>query len=649
MNILEQAPIPLAGPGLVSKSSVNYGPGEYAKLTNLVISDAGTLKKRKPVIGLHSSTFNADFPERVVGVLGSDALISKYDYVANTHKIYRSLSSNFLSLYSVSSDAAIKTAMDAVTGFTGTERYYYVQGIFTYNNTMYWIYLAVNRTLAGSTYTYSSRTFIVPSTYNYTNPDQDVGQATYTGSVYAVETANWSESYVFSATQGPVPYIPVVSYFVHKERVIIASRDTVYFSKATDPTKWAVADDAGFFKFPGKSIKKVLALGDLIYTVFDTSIHVATYGTSPNVDLRIDLISDGVGGEDAALYGDTLYVLNFTNIYVVKGSNVSKLVDIDTFLGNTPGWQSTNQATTLNQAFAPSLKIHVWDDAIYFYFRQIRIAAADKSIFHVRYQSYTPYGGADMFRLDLKNGHISRFTFGYGGANYLVADSVTTISAVRNSDSRMYLMHADSFFGNIFYFAKNQKFYPNPANPLSNTPYFGLDSYGFGGGPDKNTCTIPIEMQIKNFSPDGLSYMYRKFRSLEMQADLPSMHTGAVYEPELELVVEAGIPTAYAGAKPYNSTKVISEVLGPSGVEIATSNIVTSYRYGLNQRARNIDVTLRTRASIKSYYSGSTNFQEGGTYNGIQKALATLMELVDITTLWTPSNKGASNSSSERA
>lgn len=637
MNINESVPVPLAGPGLVNKSSINYGPGEYSKLTNLVITPEGSIKKRRPVIGLHGSAFNTVAPDKVVGVLGSDVLVGSYDYSTNTNKIYRSLSSNYLSGYNTTNEATVQAAMDGVTGFAAPDRHYYVQGIFTYNSKMYWIYTATNRTLSGSEYTYSRRTFIVPSNYNSNNPEQDF-TSVFDGQVYPVETANWTEKYTFSSSQGPIPYLPVSSFIVHKDRVLLSIRDTVYFSKATDPTKWAVSDDGGFFKFPGKSIKKILGLGDLIYALFDNSISIATYSTSPNSDLRINLISEGVGGEDASIYGGTIYVLGYRNIYTVNGSNVSKLLDLDTFLFNPRAWQKASAHNDLINAFASTLKIEVWDDAIYFYFRYLKFGATDKSIYHVKYES-----DGDMFRLDLNNGSISKFTFGYGGGSYQVADSVVTIPGERNSDSRMYLVHSLTTFGNIFYFAKNQLFYPFPNFKFDDAPYFAMDSYGFGGGPSKWCCTIPIEMEIKNFSPDGLFYLYRKFRTLELQSDLPSMHDGTAFVPELELSVEAGIPSSTGGPKPFGTVKVISEVLK----SIDPTNYVTSYRYGVNQRAKSIDISIRTRETIRNYYVDSLRLQ--AAEDGLRKIQATLMEISDITTLWTPTRKGSSNSSSERA
>lgn len=635
MQTLEQVSVPLAGPGLVNKSSKSYGQGEFSKLTNVIITPEGTLKKRPPVTGIGVGN---NILDKVIGTFGSDVLLTKYNYVSNVAEVYRSTRHNGLDTITPT-DPGIKAAMDAVTGFTGTERYYYIDGVFSYNNMLYFIYVAANRVfVSGTRYTYSSRTFIVPATYNFANPEQLISLPAFTGSVYAVETANFSESYTFSATEGVVPYRVVSSFTVHKDRVLLSIRDTVYFSKSADPTKWAVADDGGFFKFPGKSIKKILTIGDLIYSIFDTSVSLVSYSQGPNIDLKITTISDGVGGEDAAVYGDTIYLLGYKHLYAVNGSNVSKLMDLNVFLSVAITSVFGNGVSALNIAYASSLKIEVWDDGIYFYQRYLKYGATDKSIYHTR---YTP--GGYVYRLDLNNGHISKYAFGPGGTDYRISDSAPTSPSIRNANSRLYLLHSTDAISEVFYFTKNQVFYVFEGSTYLDVPFFGMDTYKLLSY--KTACTIPIEIQISNFSPDGLMYLYRKFRSLELQADLPSLYTGAAFEPELELIVEAGIPTAYAGAEPFSTSKIISEVLN-SGA-ISPNNFVTSYRYGVNQRARSVDITIQTKASIKAYSVTTSTLTAAS--DGVRKVVSTLMEIVDISTLWTPTKKGPSNSSSERA
>lgn len=648
-NLLESSPVPLGGLGLVNKVSGNYGPGEYSKLTNVFITPEGTLRKRKPVLGLITDAFDTKSPDKFVGNIGTDVFVAKYDYTTNRAQVYRSLNDNFLNLFDPNGgEVAIRTAMDAVTGFNTSERYYYVEGMFNYGTQLYWIYVAVDRVTvgtSGNTFDFKRRTFIVPSTYNYQSPEQNLFQPNFTGSVYPVETANIVESITFGASVGPIPYAPIVSFMVHKERVLIASKDTVYFSKATDPTKWAVSDDGGFFKFPGKTIKRIVTVGDLIYAIFDSSIALATYGTGPNTDLRITLISEGIGGEDGVLYGDTIFVINYKSIYTVNGSNVSKLADIDpSFLAMTDRmWQVATASFDMRSAYSLNLRLSIFDDGIYFYLRYVRFAENDKSIYHIRYEtSYSTY----MYRMDLNNGHVSKYTFGYGGTDYRIADTFVSIPSSRGSDSRLYFMHNNSnFFGSVFYSSKVSLFY-GANTPIQGVFAHGMDEYTYSVN-NRRVCTIPVEIQIKNFSPDGLKYIYRKFRALELQADVPMLHDGTDYLPELELLVEAGIPKISGGASIFTKNAVISQILGDPTTSPAPPNYVTSYKYGVNQRSKSVDITIKTRDTIKTIYVSSSTLQDSAA--NIAKVLSTLMEIVDLTTLWTPTSKGPSNSSSERA
>lgn len=641
MQTLEQVPIPLVGPGLVNKTSDTYGPGEYKEFTNLVITPEGTLKKRRPVQGLFGY-LATPLTEKCVGSWGSDVVLANYDYPTNEPYLYRSRrvygtseGTYYLNLLP-GLPAGLKANIDGQTAFAGT-RAYYIEGLLQYNNLSYAIILATNKVVAGANITYSMRTFVVQGTFAAQNPDASsalVLNATAT----PVESANISETYT-TADFNAVPIFPVVSHFIHKERFVIVSRDTVYFSKATDPTKFLVADDGAFFKFPGKLIKKVVPVNDLLYVIFDNSVSVITYNTSPNTDAQIKQISDGIGGEDAVLYGDTVYLLSYKYIYALNGTNLTKIVDLDIFLRSTFGYTPGTQHDNLGAGASPSLKLNVWDDGIYFYLRKLKFGSSTGSIFHVH-----PVAFGEMYRFDLNLGYISKYTFGYTDRVCKIADSATTRPSVRNSNDRFYLMSKNEALTqfDVFYFNKNQTFCPFPSGVVEADNY-GIDAYTHTDNTTQNCMIIPVELTLPNFSPEGLRYMYRKFRSLQIQADLSSLTVvGNNLGAELELNVSAGLPATLGGAAPYTDQYFISEPL----FELEATRHVGSYRYGINQRAKDLTVNIKTRDAVKVTFNSMDIYND---VNGSKVLQASLLEFVNLALIWSETNRGPTNYNKDRA
>lgn len=644
MKVLEQASIPLGGPGLVDRASDAYGPGEYKNLTNLVITPEGTLKKRRPVQGLFSGITNY-LDEKIIGTWGSDVVYASYDYVGNngyarrSRRIYGGGEGTFNDNLISGLPAALLTDIQAKTGFpAGANTNYLIEGIFQYNNQCYVIILAVNRSTALPITTYNSRLVIVQGTFFWQNPNAAGGPVLSTA-CSNIESANWTESYT-TADWNAVPNIPMPSFFMYKERLFVATRDTLYFSRATDPTKFATVDDGGFIKFPGKTIKKVVPVGDLIYVIFDASISVLSYNTSPNTDAQVRVISDGVGGEDAVLYGDLVYVLSYKYLYGLSGSNVTKLADIPAaFLQNNIGATSGASNADLTAGQAPSLKLEVWDDGVYYYLRKLKYATVAGHISHIH-----PVGYSDMYRLDLSNGHTSKFTFGYGTRNMMVADSISTRPSNRNPNDRFYLMgktESTTTF-DIFYFSKNQTFCAFPSGFVVADKY-GIDAYTHSNATHQNCCTIPIELTLLNYSPDSFRYMYRKLRTLMMQADLPSFTPNSTVSAELELNIYAGLPTTLNGTNPFAKQHLISEPV--SGLE--PSRHVSSYRYGVNQRAKDISINIKTRDSVKTSFVNSMTIHND--FNPAKVLANSLMEIVDLSLIWSETNRGPTNYGKERS
>lgn len=664
MQNLEQASIPLIGPGLYPRVSDQYGPGEYKKFKNLNITPEGTLRKRRPVNGLINKGIGAN-ADKIIGSWGSDVLFTGHDSINRRPYISRSVSGLYIEPINYTSAASNKTDLIAATNSSvyalGSEyNNVYLEGMLSYNKSIYGIFvLSFTNADTVSTRNYSYEIYVLKSnSYNYQNPstNEDLsfisntllpsGQSSVEYSQYPTGRSITHTNFNTIPPSGnlPIPEKAVTGFSVHKERLLIAVDDTVYFSKATDPTDFRVSSGGGFFRFPGQKIKKVVSLNDLIYVFFDSSIFVITYNTDPNIDPQIRRISDGVGGEDATVYGDLIYFINYGSIYIVKGLNVSKLIDLEILTHTVVTHRVANDLVALTTfAYKSSLKLDAWNNGLYFYERQLRFGTPDESIHHTRYASYGP-----MYRLDLDSGYISEYTFGISTKSYPVADSIVSYPSTLNSESSLFLYHSNTnaSFSNFFYFNNIQSFFYSPTEFYQDTPWYGVDSYQKEGVQELEVVTIPIELELSNFSPDAVKYFIKKFRSILIQANLSSFKYGTspnfTVENELLLTVEAGL-SDFSGAHPFIKTVILQQ---PLNGDISIPAVVAS-RHGINQKARSLSINIKTRSEVVALTRSWTEYNL--TNLGQEKIESTNFELVDISVLWTPSRRGPTNSLVERS
>lgn len=105
--------------------------------------------------------------------------------------------------------------------------------------------------------------------------------------------------------------------FVYKDRLWVVFQDAIYFSKATDFTVFA-APDGGFFNFSESPINDVIAIGDSIYILMDSSVQVLTYTTNPNTDGAVKPVVGAVGADAAVIYGNQVVAIKDDQLYSIS-------------------------------------------------------------------------------------------------------------------------------------------------------------------------------------------------------------------------------------------------------------------------------------------------------------------------------------------
>lgn len=302
-NSIIEGPIPLGGSGFIAKENGNFLPGEYKRLSNLEIDSSGFLINRRNVYSVHGENTGAAVvpiqnPQRFLGNMGSYSIISKGDtqFIAGE--------STFLELWRLSEGG----------GPAGPISYSQFLGFFRYNNRNYWLVFEFNSAISVSLVLYYDVDIPVPDIPETYAPGYG---ASLTREVLLTFASDTTDFYEFQFR----------NFFIYKERLWIATTVGLYFSAATDPTEFAVADGGGFFKHPGNRVNYAFAIKDNVYTLCDDAVYAMTYSTDPNVDSSERPLSDTIGGEMGCVHLDTPYFINNLGIFVINGNNIDKVMD----------------------------------------------------------------------------------------------------------------------------------------------------------------------------------------------------------------------------------------------------------------------------------------------------------------------------------
>lgn len=652
-----QGPVTLEGKGFFRRSSNNYEPGEYHDLQNLVITDDGTLRQRPPFQSLKHPALNKlnnFLGYSSIGEGGRTSIYTAFTSTGFAPVIYKATDTAHASV-SVNY-AAIQTQLNLKITPGATNRRLQYEGLFDYNQMTYGIVWYAGQN--AGTYTGYLVVYKASSAFGLF---QGGGVAADVSSpVFQIQEGGMTNITHYEPPNNPAfPTKPLKDWLMHKERLWLASENTVYFSAATDPLNFTVPS-GGFFRFSDKQIKNIVAVGDTVYVIFDDSISAITYQVDPNVDATVVVVSGVVGGDGACLYGDVVYVVKNESIYQVNGHNIDKVMDLSLGLREQ---YSERIANTIDADGLPLIsgktfeyKVVGWNDALYILPRHLVLNVDSLGIYSSRYDYQ--YSNSDiannsggLFRVSLNNGSVSRFLY---RNNTIPADMMYQGPEDRFNQNKLMLLFYQQIDNRVGFMGSSPKFWYDigavgTAEAASNgfdknVKFWNLDYYSNSTGDSLSVQPINVFMRIMNFSPDNMHWLMKKFRSIVLNGDFPRFWNGTSFVDYTRLKVSVG---AYSNDTDGLATNVVIDELltvytpPPALASQIASVEPRSYRYGCNQRSKDISIVLYSDTTL---LPGLRPLSDYTTENDrIARLHESNMEIVDIRTLWSYIGRGPTN------
>lgn len=475
-NTNVQAGIPLTGRGFVAKLEGHYAPGDYKHLSNAKITDDGVIVNRRAVMatGLPAETLLITDPWPYFGYINEYSIVgSKYSQraVGSQHN------------YTLWSPTDLPVPLNG---------WHKIVGVFKYNNIIYWITLKSDP--AVDSYTY----------WLYYATEPDAGFQTITYSMLA--------SVLLVIEYGEPPIL--TNFFINKERLFLITSKKMYWSKATDPTVFAVPD-GGFIFLPDKVIKYGFHISDIIYILCDNSVHAYTYSEDPNTDGYMRLISDNVGGEYGCIHNGSAYMVSQTGIFQLSGSSVQRIhngkFDVGDTIHQTKMVSFEDYLVVLKRSSINYLGRGESDYYFYDEGKKFKKGEANNTIGH------------NLFAFNVSNGSVHTIDFtdcktspeqGY----------VTDIMVNPNKDfSGTYFLHlmTNRHIADIIA-VPGATTYRGGTYIMPSTPSYFIYDTAIDGGNVPHRYKPAILIEQEGFTPDGNEYLIKKFRNMMFMAKFPN-------------------------------------------------------------------------------------------------------------------------------
>lgn len=564
-----QGPVPLAGRGMVHRPSGRYGVGEYRRLMDVELNDEGQLISRRPIRA--TAPGQVDFqkftdPWGFIGNWGSAGVVMDKDGVYTV--------SDYADYDGIRIWEMIDLPCDAPAA--GVLYKHYPFGFHHYNNIDHMVSFQSKNASPGAL-----------KYHVYTRAN-----ASDTPYYDVTEFAGFTDHVVLSATAGnPEAVTKPVKSFIHKDRLWIITQNYAYFSKATDFTNFT-PPDGGFYKFNQEIINDAIAIKDSIYIICDSSVYVIAYSTDPNVDSTVRKVSEGVGGDSACIYRDSLFFVKGQELYTVNGLNVVKSYDLDTL------WEHDLVDLSLNF----KTKVVPFGDYLVFVRVVIGLYQSDNEPVGggasyttppatTQYHAYNTMNVMDKYADPLALGERPPsllFLNMNTGAVHGVAfsDSNETVDEwARGYPVDIYTPPVEGAYNSFSLFILTQKADLTALTAQGFSYYMRREIPNFEDIPAKDEAfnyatnvasfrNYRPEIEFPNIVPDGSEYNIKRFRNLELMAKLP-------YD---------GCRIAFAyDNRSFGGTRTIDQ---SDIIDKATSRPPFPVRIPLNQRARSVSIKL---------------------------------------------------------
>lgn len=655
MNPNSQGPVQLAGRGYVFRHRGHFEPGEYAELINVDLTNRGTLKSRPPASAYYLESGTQYEMTRIAGLHGSGLLVSSVQgrapYFTRTNSKlpwdtagFGTWQNNLL---------AVRPTAGTDGGVTSDVRLTLL-AFFIYNSIEY----AVSQITYRPGGTDNSVAYVVVSSapqISALNPN--LWSAHTVGGVVVsfTEVGVYTNKATYYTNNPRISQFIINDWEVHKDRLWLALNDIVYFSKATDPKVWTVPD-GGFFKFPNQSIKSVKSLGDVLYIIGDSSVHTLVYATDPNTDPELTVISTVIGGEDATILGDTIYMVKPNAIYAVNGNNVSKVTDLEIYIPATDVLILKHDGTTFTDTGTFSLQIEAFEESLFIIPRVIRQVSGSTSPWDVKYAkihersvgSNIIITGIYRYFTDLQ--FLTRYDFGSNGE---AVDARFSSTEDILNQTKIYFLGSVNYeeVYNISSMGNRSRYPDQPLNALA--PVFqGISQYtGMDTITDFNVVgSLKAEhpryrIAIHNWTPDDMQHLYRKFRSVEIDLTVPLKYDEGTntYNPCLNFDVfcgddSGGYVSVNAGVGGSLDVMIDSYMSADSRIT-DYPDFAETHRYGINQRGKRMAFVFSCEP--RSFTDLEPSAPELTDYF----IRSPIFEIADIRVLWSYLNRGSVNAS----
>lgn len=357
-----------------------------------------------------------------------------------------------------------------------------------------------------------------------------------------------------------------VDAFAWKDRLWLATRDTIYFSGIGTVANHQnfTAPVGGFIKYPGR-IKSVEYMRDSLYVICEREVYVFTYNADPNTDGTNLMISGNQGGDSSCIHENTVYFTDGTSLFTVNNGSINKAMDFEIFSRPPRPQIDNNTSDVIIVGKQISTKLVAYKNKIVLFYydmtrmgggvsltpylnRGIKLAFNSNSDATMTTKGTNPEAYSDAFSeysncfmIDMENGSITKIMFRdirldawYNG---FLVDAIVVPD--KNGDQVLYFMssahrHTNEVVGGVNYSTHNFMYRYNDGDINDNYSfanyqnftgiwdgYYQVAGNGAGGVTYNNRVLIPFAVMIKKFVPDGSEYLMKKFRTLLATGNLP--------------------------------------------------------------------------------------------------------------------------------
>lgn len=595
VNLVQQTPIILPGPGLKTKPRGNFLEGEYSYATNVTCDQDGAIVPR-PVIKnvplLEHPIIAGSSTE--VSTLGPDAILRPLQYVGSLGE-YAVIST--ISHINISSaDLTRRCKFNVADMYGGTET---LEAYQYYNNGHYLVTVQkpIVTTDVTNTIIYVNNRITVTNIAGVAGESltpRIFDRAYSSGTMPSVVVANVEYKFTNAPLTDNFGTFDLKNIFMHKERMWICTSDTLYFSKAGNPMLWDVGNTGGFYVFKDQDIKFALSFKNTIYIFTDSSIYYLNYSIDPNNlnDATLVKISDSLGADYACVHEDQIFFIKNDFLYTVSTNTITRVRSLDLKLDLTNNSRIKlvpyrNYIMMLNQVAVPLRKT-------------VPASIYQPAVGYLRsYQN----PNNDVYMLNMDTDFLSKVEYDDFYKN-LGLGIVTRTNVAMSSISDMLIPpteNSNTNYGTLLILnaCMNSTYTPSGAGDSFTPSYYGRSSFMEGSSnpvsrngdtvrafTDGSSAVVPLifqqpylRLEMTGYVPDGNTFSVKKFRSLMVEGRFPNRSD-----------VPLHIMFSYDD-KPFVFTQVIDPTTIPM-FSVGLINSPTSFRFGLNQRSRSFSIRI---------------------------------------------------------